>query len=81
MSYRRDSDIFIPNGEIYKCNKTSKTKYSFEGKKSVVWFVSNFDSESKREVYVKELQKYIDVDVYGKCGPLKCRYIVRAMKW
>jgi hypothetical protein len=33
MSYRRDSDIFIPNGEIYKCNKTSKTEYSFEGKK------------------------------------------------
>ena len=23
-------------------------------------------------MYVKELQKYIDVDVYGDCGPLKC---------
>jgi hypothetical protein len=73
ISYRRDSDIFIPYGEVYKCNKSSKTKYSFEGKKkSIAWFVSNCDSESKREVYVKELQKYIDVDVYGKCGPLKC---------
>jgi hypothetical protein len=73
ISYRRDSDIFVPYGEVYKCNKSSKTKYSFEGKKrSIAWFVSNCDSQSKREVYVKELRKYIDVDVYGKCGPLKC---------
>lgn len=73
LSYRRDSDIFVPYGEVYKCNKSSKTKYSFEGKKkSIAWFVSNCNSESKREVYVKELQKYIDVDVYGKCGPLMC---------
>jgi hypothetical protein len=73
LSYRRDSDIFVPYREVYKCNKSSKTKYSFEGKKkSIAWFVSNCDSESKREVYVKELQKYIDVDVYGKCGPLEC---------
>ncbi len=74
ISYRRDSDIFVPYGEVYKCNKSSKTKYSFEGKKkSIAWFVSNCHSESKREIYVKELQKYIDVDIYGKCGPLKCR--------
>ena len=32
----------------------------------------NCDTKSKRELYVKELQKYIDVDIYGKCGPLKC---------
>jgi hypothetical protein len=50
-----------------------KTKYRFdEKKKSIAWFVSNCDSESKRELYVKELQKYIDVDVFGKCGHLKC---------
>jgi hypothetical protein len=74
ISYRRDSDIFVPYGEVYKCNKSSKTKYNFERKKkSIAWFVSNCDSESKREIYVKELQKYIDVDVYGKCGPLKCK--------
>jgi hypothetical protein len=75
ISYRRDSDIFNPYGEVYKCNKSSKTKYSFEGKKkSIAWFVNNCHSESKRDIYVKELQKYIDVDIYGKCGPLKCPF-------
>lgn len=23
-------------------------------------------------MYVRELQKYVSVDVYGSCGPLKC---------
>ena len=38
----------------------------------MAWFVGNCDTKSKRELYVKELQKYIDVDIYGKCGSLKC---------
>jgi Glycosyltransferase family 10 (fucosyltransferase) C-term len=41
-------------------------------KKQVAWFVSNCHSYSGREQYVKELQKYINVDIYGECGPLKC---------
>jgi hypothetical protein len=50
-----------------------KTKFSFEGKKnSIAWFVSNCHTESKSEIYVKELQKYIDVNIYDKFGPLKC---------
>ncbi|XP_037803091.1 alpha-(1,3)-fucosyltransferase C-like [Penaeus monodon] len=36
------------------------------------WFVSNCYSHSKRERIVKGLQKYIKVDIYGKCGPLEC---------
>jgi hypothetical protein len=73
LSYRSDSDIFSPYGQFFKCDNNLKTKYRFdEKKKSVAWFVSNCDTESKRELYVKELQKYIDVDVFGKCGHLKC---------
>ena len=41
-------------------------------KKLVAWFVSHCKTSSDRESYVKELQKYIDVDIYGACGPLKC---------
>ncbi|GFO10477.1 glycoprotein 3-alpha-l-fucosyltransferase a-like, partial [Plakobranchus ocellatus] len=41
--------------------------------KKVAWFVSHCRTESKREKYVAELQKYISVDIYGACGPLKCR--------
>lgn len=40
--------------------------------KLVAWFVSNCQSESLRETYVKTLKKYIDVDVYGKCGDHVC---------
>jgi hypothetical protein len=73
LSYRYDSDIFSPYGEIFKCDKNLKTKYRFdEKKKSIAWFVSECYSESNRELYVKELQKYIDVDIFGKCGQLKC---------
>ena len=44
-----------------------------EGKtKIAAWFVSNCASQSKRMEMVRELQKYIDVDVYGDCGTMKC---------
>lgn len=40
--------------------------------KSVAWFVSNCNAFSKREEIAKKLQETIEVDIYGKCGPLKC---------
>ena len=41
-------------------------------KKLAAWFVSNCVTSSHREDYVKELVKYIPVDIYGKCGNLTC---------
>jgi alpha-1,3-fucosyltransferase len=74
MSYRQDSDIYMPYGSVKKCEKKKKVdKNVFRyKKKNVVWVVSNCNTTSKRESYVNELQKYIDVDVYGKCGSMKC---------
>ena len=40
--------------------------------KLVAWAVSRCHTPSKREKYVSELQKHIPVDIYGKCGTLKC---------
>ena len=34
----------------------------------MIWIVSNCKTQSKREEYVVELSKYINVDVFGKCG-------------
>lgn len=34
----------------------------------VMWLVSNCVTRSRREDYIKELAKYIKIDVYGKCG-------------
>jgi hypothetical protein len=38
----------------------------------VAWFVSNCHERNNRQKYAKELQKYIPVDIYGKCGTKKC---------
>jgi alpha-1,3-fucosyltransferase len=40
--------------------------------KTVAWMVSHCDTHSQRETYVKELLKYINVDIYGRCGNLSC---------
>ncbi len=34
------------------------------------WVVSNCKTINKREEYVTELQKFIEVDIYGGCGSL-----------
>ena len=40
--------------------------------KSVLWFVSHCTTYSKRESYVDELSKYIDVETFGSCGEKGC---------
>jgi len=37
-------------------------------KKPIAWMVSNCITFSQREKYVKELNKFIQIDIYGKCG-------------
>lgn len=41
-------------------------------KKFAAWFVSHCETLSNRETLTKSLQKYVNVDVYGACGTLKC---------
>ena len=46
-----------------------------EGKsKMVVWMVSNCKAQNGRLDYVRRLQRYIPVDIYGACGTLKCEH-------
>ena len=40
--------------------------------KLVLWIVSNCWPQSVRNLYYKELLKYVPVDVYGACGNLSC---------
>uniref|UniRef100_A0A1L8EI93 Fucosyltransferase n=1 Tax=Haematobia irritans TaxID=7368 RepID=A0A1L8EI93_HAEIR len=53
------------NTEIWKA-WSSKTKMA-------AWFVSHCETLSKREQLAAELQKSIDVDIYGKCGGFSCQ--------
>lgn len=53
-------------------NKSIRLKKNDDVVKSkpnkVIWFVSHCSTPSRREHIVHELRKYIDVDIYGRCG-------------
>ena len=78
VTHRLDSDISIPYGRFENVNQHPQLGQSMPvnvaiGKsKLVAWAVSNCKTPSRREQYVAELQKYIPVDIYGKCGNLTC---------
>ncbi|EDV47679.1 alpha-(1,3)-fucosyltransferase C [Drosophila erecta] len=40
--------------------------------KTAAWFVSHCATLSKREVLANRLQEFFNVDIYGKCGTLRC---------
>lgn len=87
ISYLTDSDFHLPYGVIEPLPSAPSKKEEISqlienidrsninparGKtKKILWMVSNCDAPSNRQDYVKELQKYIDVDIMsrgGKCG-------------
>ncbi|KAK7489399.1 hypothetical protein BaRGS_00019343, partial [Batillaria attramentaria] len=75
MTYRTDSDIFYPYAFLAYREKSPNKDYKAIAKsktRNAAWFVSNCFTQSKRSTYVKELQKHIDVDIYGKCGQHSC---------
>ncbi|XP_035824330.1 alpha-(1,3)-fucosyltransferase fut-1 [Aplysia californica] len=78
MNYRVDADIFTPYTNFawtHTAQPTSDDQYyqiALSKKKSVAWLVSNCGTPSRRENYVKEMQKYIDIDIYGPCGTFEC---------
>ena len=77
MTYSSQSDVTIPYG---KC--TLKTSSSLQDAnvetvtanktELVAWIASNCIPRSQRQKYVSELQKYIPVHTYGKCGHRSC---------
>ncbi|XP_074600068.1 glycoprotein 3-alpha-L-fucosyltransferase A-like [Brevipalpus obovatus] len=76
-TYRHDSDIVAPYEKFVPFShpiKTEKPKINYaEGKsKKVAWFVSNCVANNNRLEYAKQLRKYIQVDIYGRCGDKEC---------
>ncbi|XP_066258422.1 glycoprotein 3-alpha-L-fucosyltransferase A-like isoform X2 [Euwallacea similis] len=72
MSYRSDSDIPVPYGRtILRPYPNKKNEVTSEVKRRDVLVAilgSNCGGINHRWDYVRELQKYIDVDIYGRCG-------------
>ncbi len=72
-TYRHDSVIPVPYYKFYPYyekdlkNKDQKMmSYSAGKTKKIAWFVSNCNSNNNRLEYGRELQKYIQVDIYGR---------------
>jgi alpha-1,3-fucosyltransferase len=76
MSYRYDSDIYVPYGRVVKCNNNwNISKNILNNKIGIIsWMVSNCHTPSKRENYVRELNNYVDVDIFGNCGTVICKH-------
>ncbi|KAK2701217.1 hypothetical protein QYM36_020115 [Artemia franciscana] len=73
ITYREDSDIYFPKGEIKRREKRVKREYkTFTKQNLVVWMVSHCQTHGHREDYIDELRRYIQVDVYGTCGANRC---------
>ncbi|XP_013419963.1 alpha-(1,3)-fucosyltransferase C [Lingula anatina] len=70
MTYKRDSNIRFRLGNFTRRRQSLSKKYNSCGskKRSVAWINDDCVTQSKREEYVKQLQKHIKVDIFGKCG-------------
>ncbi|XDA76558.1 hypothetical protein R6Z07F_006702 [Ovis aries] len=68
MSYRRDSDIFMPYGWLEPWpGQPVETLLNISAKtKLVAWVVSNWKKDSLRVHYYKLLKPHLQVDVYGR---------------
>ncbi|KAF6036789.1 FucTA [Bugula neritina] len=57
---------YIPTVRLKNSSKSLKSiNYSAGKTKMALWFVSHCQAASGRDEYVKELQKYISVDIFG----------------
>ncbi|NWW18355.1 FUT7 fucosyltransferase, partial [Falcunculus frontatus] len=66
MTYRQDSDIFIPYGKLVP-NRSATV--NIPPKTNLVsWVVSNYHRTQKRAEVYKNLSRYLHVNIYGKAN-------------
>ncbi|XP_063791614.1 alpha-(1,3)-fucosyltransferase 7 [Pseudophryne corroboree] len=66
LTYREDSDIFVPYGQLVP---KPVTKFHNSTKTGLVaWVVSNYHRSQERALFFKEFSSYLKVDVYGKAS-------------
>ena len=70
-TFKEEADIVLKYGacvprttQIHQERSTTPERQS----RLVLWHVSNCDTSSRRMDYVKEMSKYIQVDIRGNCG-------------
>lgn len=82
LTYRQDASIFAPQGMIRKLEGQEKKEMAIklqhrnffkERPYFIAMTISDCYDQSHRYRLVKELRKYLQIDVYGKCGNLTCK--------
>ncbi|OWF39536.1 glycoprotein 3-alpha-L-fucosyltransferase A-like [Mizuhopecten yessoensis] len=81
MTYRTDSTVHGPYGAFVPLTPEEKIKasemyrgidYTIGKTKMVVAVISDCPDDAQRYRHMRELQKYVDIDFFGKCGNLTC---------
>ncbi|KAK4315678.1 hypothetical protein Pmani_013110 [Petrolisthes manimaculis] len=81
--HRRDSDILMVHGFIVGRGSDANLLPPSWRTQPILWpttnrtklavtFISNCKDQSGRLKYIREFQQFASIDVYGKCGPLRC---------
>ncbi|KAF8777399.1 Glycoprotein 3-alpha-L-fucosyltransferase A like protein [Argiope bruennichi] len=76
-SYRHDSDVvapyekWVPYPDAPPRINAPLRNYAYGKTGKVAWFVSNCAARNRRLQYARELSKYIQVDIFGKCGGVR----------
>ncbi|XP_066475602.1 alpha-(1,3)-fucosyltransferase 4 [Tiliqua scincoides] len=68
MSYRVDSDVFVPYGYLRPRQEPVRDPPWPSKTKLVAWVISNWNEEHGRVRYYHQLKKYLPIDVYGAQG-------------
>ena len=59
--------LFILDLTYFKSTQKKNIVAKEEGLASIIYVQSACDAPSQRDIYVKELMKFISIDSYGKC--------------
>ncbi|XP_037694747.1 alpha-(1,3)-fucosyltransferase 4 [Choloepus didactylus] len=74
LSYRADSDVFVPYGYLYPRSHPSDQPPALvpplaRKRGLVAWVVSHWDERQARVRYYHQLSQHVSVDVFGRSGP------------
>ncbi|XP_059167229.1 uncharacterized protein LOC131949380 [Physella acuta] len=75
VTHRSDADLHYPYGRLLYSPLSADQKPDYyelarKKKRTIVWMVSHCSTQSKRELYVREMQKYVNITIIGRCGGL-----------
>ena len=67
LDYIREYKLLFSGTNLDPISSVQDLSAKNKSKASVVWFVSHCETNSRREEYISEMRKHIDIDIYGKC--------------